>query len=104
MAEYSDVMNYDEERRSGYARMLDRQLPQVIQWHENPTARLPGFKDDQYRNFIRYAKNFMVDKGKLYRCFWQSRDILVTGTAATSEKKVGLRPFLSAHAYCLIAP
>ncbi len=65
-AEYSDVANYDEERRSGYARMLDRQLLQVIQWHENPTAWLPGFKDDQYQNFIRYAKNFMVDKGKLY--------------------------------------
>ncbi len=38
MAEYSEVASYDEERRSGYARMLDHQLPQVIQWHENPTA------------------------------------------------------------------
>ncbi len=62
---------------SGYARMLDCQLPQVIQWHENPTVRLPGFKDDQYQNFVRYAKNFMVDKGKLYRCDIKSEYKLV---------------------------
>ncbi len=47
-AEYSDIVSYDEGHRSGYTRMLDHQLPQVIQWHKNPTTQLPGFKDDQY--------------------------------------------------------
>ncbi len=37
-AEYSKVTSYDEECRSEYARMLDCQLPQVIQSHENPTV------------------------------------------------------------------
>ncbi len=76
-AEFTESADYLEERRSGYTKMLDRQLTKVIQWHVNPTERLEGFTDNQYRNFIRYAKNFMVDKGKLYRQNMESEYKLV---------------------------
>ncbi len=76
-AEFTESVDYPEERRSGYAKMLDRQLAKVIQWHVNPTECLDGFTDNQYRNFVRYAKNFVVDKGKLYRQDMESEYKLV---------------------------
>ncbi len=65
-AEFTESADYPEEQRSGYAKMLDSELAKVIQWHANPTEHLDGFTNNQYRNFICYAKNFVVDKGKLY--------------------------------------
>ncbi len=76
-AEFMESADYPEERRSEYAKMLDRQLAKVIQWHANPTKCLDGFTDNQYRNFICYVKNFVVDKGKLYRQDMESEYKLV---------------------------
>ncbi|SJL12108.1 uncharacterized protein ARMOST_15529 [Armillaria ostoyae] len=75
--EFTEAEDYPEDSRSGYAKMLDSELTKVVQWHANPTERLDGFTDNQYKNFICYAKNFIVDKGKLYRRDMESEYKLV---------------------------
>ncbi|SJL13049.1 uncharacterized protein ARMOST_16486 [Armillaria ostoyae] len=75
--EFTEAEDYPEDSRSGYAKMLDSELPKVVQWHANPTERLDGFTDNQYKNFICYAKNFIVNKGKLYRRDMESEYKLV---------------------------
>ncbi|SJL18320.1 uncharacterized protein ARMOST_21906 [Armillaria ostoyae] len=75
--EFTEAEDYPEDSCSGYAKMLDSELTKVVQWHANPMERLDGFTDNQYKNFIRYVKNFIVDKGKLYQRDMESEYKLV---------------------------
>ena len=59
---------YPEEHRSKGAKRQDAKLADITDWLKDPMKRPAGMNDNQYRNFMRHATKFFLDKsGKLYR-------------------------------------
>ena len=57
--------------RSKKAVKEDEKIDMVKKWFASPT-RPPDFSDDHYANFMRYARNFFLRDGKLWRRDQQS--------------------------------
>jgi hypothetical protein len=57
---------YPEDHRSEGARAQDGKLDFVVKWHKDRSYRPKGMNDKKYDQFIRFAKRFLVYKGRLY--------------------------------------
>jgi hypothetical protein len=58
---------YPEDHRSDQAKQYDRVVDEVETWMTNPHARPADKSEEQWKRFLRMARQFFYHKGRLYR-------------------------------------
>ena len=60
-------IEYDEERRTEWAKKFDERLPKIKLWLQGPLSRPEGLEPKDFGKWVRECSHFFEKDGKLYR-------------------------------------